>query len=119
MNIYQATLMDHYRNPRNRGTLPNPDFSSDQHNPSCGDQVCMAGMVTNGIITQLAFEGKGCVISQAAASLLTMHSVGKTRDMVMAMDGAAMQQLIGMELGPTRLKCALLPLQALQEGLKV
>ena len=117
MNIYQATLMDHYKNPRNRGTLPMPDFMSDQHNPSCGDQVCIAGMVSNGLVTQLVFEGKGCVISQATASLLTTHGIGLSVDSILGMDGSVIQQLIGMELGPTRLKCALLPLQALQQGL--
>jgi nitrogen fixation NifU-like protein len=117
MNIYQATLLDHYKNPRNRGTLQQPDFSSEQHNPSCGDQVCMAGMVVNGVVRTLVFEGRGCVISQATASLLTTHAIGSLLDTLLAIDASLLQQLIGMELGPTRLKCALLPLQALQQGL--
>lgn len=117
MNIYQATLMDHYKNPRNRGTLPMPDFSSEQLNPSCGDQVCMAGMIQGDVITSVVFQGTGCVISQATASLLTTHVIGFSRAMILGMDSAAVQKLIGMELGPTRLKCALLPLQALQQGI--
>ncbi|MFI5332636.1 MAG: iron-sulfur cluster assembly scaffold protein [Candidatus Babeliales bacterium] len=118
MNIYQATLMDHYKNPRNRGTLPMPDFSSEQLNPSCGDQICMAGLLQGDVVTNVVFQGTGCVISQATASLLTIHVVGFSRDMILAMDSAALCNLIGMELGPTRLKCALLPLQALQQGLR-
>lgn len=117
MNIYQATLLDHYKNPRNRGTLQQPDFSSEQHNPSCGDQVCMAGMMVNGVVSTLVFEGRGCVISQATASLLTTHAVGLLPDILLAIDASVLQKLIGMELGPTRLKCALLPLNALHEGL--
>lgn len=117
MNLYQALLMDHYKNPRNQGRLPAPDFVSEEHNPSCGDQVRMEGMLEGDVIIKIVFEGKGCVISQATASLLTVHVVGFSRAMIESMDSTSIQKLIGMELGPTRLKCALLPLHALQQGL--
>lgn len=119
MNIYQATLMDHYKNPRNRGTLPMPDFASEQLNPSCGDQVCMAGMIEGDRVIAVMFEGKGCVISQATASLLTTHVISSSLDRVLIIQSTDIQKLIGIELGPTRLKCALLPLQALQQGLQM
>lgn len=119
MNIYQAILMDHYKNPRNRGTVSMPDFSSEQLNPSCGDQICMAGTVHENHITQVMFEGYGCVISQATASMLTVYALGSSLDMLLTVDSSAVQKLIGMELGPTRLKCALLPLQALQQGIQL
>lgn len=117
-NLYQETLMDHYRNPRNRGAIPNPDFSSGVYNPSCGDAISMEGIIAEGAIRQLVFEGKGCVISQASASLLTQKVMGYTIHDVTALDTPFMQSLVGMSLGPTRLTCALLPLQALQDGLK-
>ncbi len=118
MNLYHETLMDHYRHPRNRGVLEDANFVSEQYNPSCGDAVQFAGMMQDGIITQVMFTGKGCVISQATASLLTELVINKTVAQVCALDKNDILQLIGIELGPTRLKCALLPLQAVQEGCK-
>ncbi len=118
MNMYQEALMDHYRNPRNRGTLALPDFSSGMANPSCGDAVSLHGILTHGVIEVCLFEGKGCVISQATASLLTEKVRGKTIAEVATLNADAMQTLIGMQLGPTRLKCALLPLEALKNGLQ-
>ncbi len=117
-NLYQETLMDHYRNPRNRGVINNPDFCSGSYNPSCGDAVSMEGMITDGTITKVFFEGKGCVISQAGASLLTQKARGCSIAEINAFDTTFMQSLVGISLGPTRLKCALLPLHALQDGLK-
>ncbi len=118
MNIYQAQLMDYYQHPRNRGTLPNPDFVSEQYNPSCGDSIVMQGLVQHGRITQLMFDGRGCVISQAIASMITEQCRDKTLDEIVALDQEFVQQFVGRSLGPTRLKCALLPLQVLQEAIK-
>ena len=116
MNLYQAELMDHYRNPRNRCTLEHPDMASREHNPSCGDSVSFQGMVSYEVITHLAFNGKGCVISQGAASMLTELCKGKTLDEVAQLDKEYMLTMLGIPLGPTRLRCALLPLQALQQA---
>lgn len=118
MNIYQEELTDHYTNPRNRGTLHNPDFTSGMHNPSCGDSVSIQGCVEDGILLAIAFEGKGCVISQATASMLTEYAKGKSLAQLKELNADFMRSLIGMPLGPTRLKCALLPLEALQQGIK-
>lgn len=117
MDLYQQTLMDHYRYPRNRGTLESADFKSGLYNPSCGDKVSMEGCVQEGVLIQVAFEGTGCVISQATASLLTEVLVGKSIKDIVALDNEFLHTILGMELGPIRFKCALLPLQALQEGL--
>ena len=116
--LYQERLLDHYRNPRNRGTLEMPDFSSGMANPSCGDAVSLQGTLKDEVIEACVFEGKGCVISQATASLLTEKVKGKTIAQVGVLNADAMQTLIGMQLGPTRLKCALLPLEALKNGLQ-
>lgn len=117
-NLYQAQLLEHYQNPRNKGRLPGATFSSRKHNPSCGDAVSIEGIIEDGVVKKMMFEGVGCVISQATASMLSDKVVGMTLDEVLSLDAAAIQQLIGMQLGPTRLKCALLPLMALQEGIK-
>ena len=117
-NLYKDILLDHYRNPRNKGTLEKPDFASGDYNPSCGDGVSMQGIVENGAIKEVMFQGSGCVISQATASLLTQAVVGKAIDDVLAFSNEDIQKMIGMQLGPVRLKCALLPLYVLQKGLQ-
>ena len=117
MNLYQEELTDHYRNPRNWGTVANPDFSSGMHNPSCGDSVLFEGRVVDRKIAQVAFQGKGCVISLAAASMLSQTALNKPVSALLALNKESMLSLIGMDLGPVRLKCALLPLEALQAGL--
>ena len=117
MNLYKEELTDHYRNPRNKGTLQEPDFASIQHNPSCGDSISWQGRIQAGIITALAFEGKGCVISQGASSMLSGAVLGQSRAYIMQLDSVFMRELIGLELGPTRLRCVLLPLEALQQGI--
>jgi nitrogen fixation protein NifU and related proteins len=116
--LYQHQLMDHYRNPRNQGTLEGPHFKSGIFNPSCGDSVAIEGVITDYVITHVAFQGSGCVISQATASLLTQAVKGKAVHEVIQLDSSWIMQLIGIELGPVRLKCALLPLEALHEGIK-
>lgn len=115
-NLYQEILHDHFRHPHNKGPLADADFLSDVHNPSCGDSVFFYGKINDGVIQKLSFEGSGCVISQATASILTEQLVGKTVEEIQKLDKHFILRLIGIQLGPTRLKCALLPLQAVQEG---
>jgi nitrogen fixation NifU-like protein len=116
MQLYQEELLDHYRNPRHKGRLVQPHFKSGQHNPSCGDSVCFEGKFENGFLVEIAFDGVGCVISQAAASMLAEQVKEKPLEYIVALNSQTIVVLIGMDLGPTRLKCALLSLYALQEG---
>ncbi len=109
--------MDHYRHPRNRGTLAHSDFCSASHNPSCGDSVQFQGTIKDGCIDTIVFQGAGCVISQGLASMLTEKVLGMKIADVCFLDKDFVLAMLGMQLGPTRLKCALLPLQALQQGL--
>ncbi len=118
MNIYQEELMDHYRNPRHRGTLTHPDFDTGQYNPSCGDAVGMQGIIKDGKLVEISFEGKGCVISQAAASMLCEYALSRSTKELVSLSADDILELIKIPLGPTRLKCALLPLYALKEGIK-
>src|ERR1700733_229652 len=118
MQLYKEELLDHYRFPRHKGRLIQADFSSRQHNPSCGDQVCFEVKIYNGLIAEIAFEGAGCVISQASASMIAVLVKDKPIAYCINLADADVLHLIGMDLGPTRLKCALLALFALQEGVR-
>ena len=115
--IYQEEILEHFKQPKNKKTIDNPDFSSGKYNPSCGDSIAITGKITNDTITELGFNGSGCVISQATASMLTQLCVGKTPQEVLALGKEDIQAMLGMQLGPTRIKCAILSLQALQDGL--
>ena len=117
-NLYQEELMDHYRYPRNRGVVAGATFTHEELNPSCGDVIGLTGKIENGYIVQIAFTGSGCVISQAAASMLTEQVKGLTVTDACKLGGVWMQELVGIPLGPTRLRCALLALQVLQTALK-
>ncbi len=114
---YQEELLEYYRLPKNKRVLPSTDFSSQEYNPSCGDSVCMMGIIANNTITEIAFQGSGCVISQATASMLTEHCLNKSIDEVLQMSEKSITSLIGLTLGPVRIKCALLPLLVLQHGI--
>ena len=119
LSLYQEELMDHFRYPRNRGMFNNFDFSAEDHNPSCGDQVHMQGKRKGDIVAALRFVGRGCVISQATASMLTEYCCGKSFTEILALTKDDVLQLIGLPLGPNRLKCALLPMQVLQESISL
>lgn len=116
--MYQEELMDHYQHPRHNSILTNADFESGQYNPSCGDAVSMQGNIGDDALTNIAFQGKGCVISQATASMLSEFVLGKTIDEILHLNADDITNLIKIPLGPTRLKCALLALHALKEGIK-
>lgn len=118
LNLYQEILMDHYRNPRNNGVMVMHDFLSEQRNSSCGDEVLFTGIIKDNTLTNVLFKGKGCVISQATASLLSEHVKNKSLETILALDKDDLIAMLGMELGPVRLLCGLLPLTALQVGIK-
>ena len=85
LNFYQEVLMDHYRNPRNKGSLDPCDFRVEQRNSSCGDEVTFMGIMRDGVVAEVAFTGKGCVISQATASLLSEHAKNKSGNEILAL----------------------------------
>jgi len=117
-NLYHALLIDHYKHPRNCFVLPDADFTSKEYNPSCGDMVHIFGCVdNNSTIYAITFQGSGCVISQASVSLLTEKVKNMKLSLVLELDKDFMEGIIGVSLGPVRLRCALLGLVALQKGL--
>ena len=116
MNIYQEELLDHYENPCNYGTLPNPDISHEEDNPLCGDRIRMDLLVQDDIIKEVRFSGHGCTISLAAASMLTEKIEGKTLTEIKNLSRDDIMDMIGIPLGPVRVKCALLALKVLKAG---
>jgi nitrogen fixation NifU-like protein len=116
-DMYREQIIDRYKNPRSRGTLDPHDFTYEDDNPLCGDRIRIDVRVdAQDRVTAAAFSGQGCAISQAAADLLTEAVVGKTLDEVKQLTKDDILELLGIELGPVRLKCALLPLKVLKAG---
>lgn len=117
-DLYREVILDHYKNPRHHGKLDPHDFTYEDENPLCGDQLRIDVRLdeTGQRVADVAFSGRGCAISQASASLLTEHIEGKTLDEVKALTKDDILDLLGIELGPVRLKCALLSLKVLKAG---
>jgi nitrogen fixation NifU-like protein len=116
-SIYREIILDHYQNPRHRGTLDPNDYTYEDSNPLCGDEVRIDLRVKDGTVDEVAFSGQGCAISMASASILTELVEGKTLEEVKALGKAELLEEIGIELSPARLKCALLSLKVLKAGL--
>ena len=114
-DIYREIILDHYRNPRNKGRLPNPDVSIHDSNPLCGDEIDMHLKVEEDKIKDIKFEGRGCAISQASASMLTEMVLNKPLKHVKDLVKEDILENIGLtNLGPARIKCALLSLKVLK-----
>ena len=116
MNIYQEDILDHYENPSNYGTIEDADISYTEDNPLCGDQIRMDLKVRDRIITDVRFSGHGCTISQAAASMLTEEIKGRRLDEIKELSKDDILEMLGIPLGPVRLKCGLLALKVLKAG---
>lgn len=118
MDLYREQLLDHYRHPRGVGLKQDGGVTAAGHNPLCGDRVTIQVEIEHEKIKAMRFEGHGCVISQAAASLLSENIVGKTIGETQALGISNIQKLLGVPLPPTRIKCGLLALETLQMALK-
>lgn len=118
MALYKEILLDHYQNPRCHGELVQPTFVATESNPLCGDLVKMTGLVVGGRLQAIGFIGHGCVISQGVASMVAEKWQNFLVSEILDLSATDILQLIQMELGPNRLKCAILPLLALQKGLR-
>ena len=117
-DIYREIILDHYRNPRNKGKLPQADVSTHDSNPLCGDEIDIHLKVEQGKIKDIKFEGIGCAISQASASMLTEMVIDKPLTAVKDLAKDDILENIGlMNLGPARIKCALLSLKVLKMGM--
>lgn len=116
-DLYRELIIDRYKNPQYRGRLDPHDLSYEDDNPLCGDHIRIELRVDNeNRITEAVFDGKGCSISQASADLLVESVIGKTLDEVQHITKEEVLEMLGIELGPVRLKCALLSLKVLKAG---
>ena len=117
-DMYREVILEHYKHPHNAGTLEHPDISHEDNNPLCGDRIRIDLLIADGVVADVRFQGRGCAISQASASLLTDEIKGKPIDAVAAFSKDDMLDLIGIPLdkNPVRIKCALLALKTLKTG---
>jgi nitrogen fixation NifU-like protein len=116
-DLYRQVIVERYKDPLYRGELNPHDLSFEDENPLCGDHIRIdLRLDADGRVSEAAFSGHGCAISQASADLLLESIQGKTLDEVRALSKQDILDLLGIELGPVRLKCALLPLKVLKAG---
>lgn len=117
-DIYREIILDHYRNPRNKGKIDNADVKIHDSNPLCGDKIDIYLKIKDGNIYDIKFDGKGCAISQASASMLTEMVMKKPLTNAKDITKEDILENIGlMNLGPARIKCALLSLKVLKMGM--
>lgn len=120
-SLYREYILEHYKHPQNFGVLKNPDGESEEANELCGDRIGMqvkcAMCSAQYTIDDIKFHGEGCAITMASSSLLTEKAKGMTEEEVMKMDTNSILEILGISLTPNRIKCAVLPLEALQKSL--
>ena len=116
-DLFRENILEHYRYPRCQGTLENPDFTFEDANPLCGDRIRMDFKVKDGVLEQVRFSGVGCSISQAAASMLCEHVEGRPLEEIKQLGRDDVLDMLGIDLGPVRLKCGLLALKTLKAGI--
>lgn len=114
LDIYSENILDNFNSPRNFGILENSDTSAKDLNPLCGDEIEMFLRINDGTVSEIKFNGKGCAISQATASILTEAMKGKRIEEISAMQEYNIYDLLGVQLSPMRAKCALLSLKVLK-----
>jgi len=108
LDMYQEQVLDHYKRPRNFGELPGATATAHDVNPLCGDEVTMHLKVEDGRVADVRFQGRGCTISTAAASMLTAWVKGKTVEEALAVDRGHMERMLGIPVGASRVKCLML-----------
>lgn len=116
--LYQQKIMDHYHSSLYRGIITDPDFSTDEISPSCGDRLIFDGSVQNGRLIGLKFRGEGSILGQAIASMLCEYAIGKSFDEISALTKDDVLEWLGIQLGPTRLRTVVFVLTTLQKALK-
>ena len=135
-NLYRQVIMDHYKNPRNKGSLDEGNLTVDMNNPTCGDRIHLTLKVEDGIVTDVKFDGEGCSISMSSASMMTQAIKGKDIETAMKLsrifsdmmqgkeveidddlDLGDIESLQGVSKFPARIKCATLAWKAMEKGL--
>ncbi len=119
-DMYRQQILDHYKNPRNYGELEDPTFTHVGENPMCGDEIRMdVKLDDEETIEQIAFSGDGCAISQASASMLSSKLQGTTVEELLGMDRDDVIDMLGVDISPMRVKCAVLAEKVAQDGAEI
>lgn len=133
--LYRSVIMDHYKNPRNKGSLETDAVTIDMNNPTCGDRIHLTLKVTDGIVEDAKFDGEGCSISMSSASMMTQIIKGKKVDEALELADIFSKMMMGEEYSekydledvealqgvsqfPARIKCATLAWKAMEKGVK-
>jgi nitrogen fixation NifU-like protein len=116
-DLYRDYILEHYRRPHNFGVIEDATASFEGANPLCGDRITLQLAIRDGVVERVGFTGRGCAISQASASLLTDEIKGKSVADVAAFRADDLLELLGIEISPARLKCAMLSHDTLQKAL--
>jgi nitrogen fixation NifU-like protein len=116
-DLYRDYILEHYRRPHNFGVIESPTASYEGSNPLCGDRITMMLEIHDGVVADVGFTGRGCAVSQASASLLTDEIRGKPVADLQKLVADDVLELLGIEISPARLKCALLSLDTLEHAL--
>jgi nitrogen fixation NifU-like protein len=117
LDFYRENILDHYRNPRNYGTLEHASTHAEDSNPLCGDQLAIDLQIDGDRVTEVRFKGRGCAISQSSASMLSELIEGKTIEEVVQLGKSDLLNELGIEISPARTKCAFLSLRVLHTSL--
>ena len=115
--LYRDNILDHYKHPRNAGRLEDAAYRARVLNPSCGDSIELFMKVEGDLVTAVKFEGRGCAVSQASISMLTERIKGSPLAEVKSIGEKEIFDLLGIKVGPMRMKCAMLSLHTLQSAL--
>lgn len=115
--LYRQNILDHYKHPHHFGHLEAPDVQQDGSNPLCGDELHFEMKISGGKISGIAFSGRGCAISMAAASMLADDVMGKSTEQARLIPPSRVLDLLGIDPGPSRLQCALLSRRTVQQAL--
>jgi nitrogen fixation protein NifU and related proteins len=118
MDFYAEEIMEHYRSPHNAGKVKKPTAKFAMNNTLCGDKINVTLQIENGILKDFKFESNGCAISIASASMLSDAIIGKKVDEILNMDANSVFEILKMKVGFNRIKCMMLPLNAVQEAIK-
>ena len=117
-SMYMENILDHYKNPQNKGKIEQPQIENKEKNPSCGDEIEVTATINNNNhITDIKYDGHGCAISQAAISMVTEEVKGKDIEEILKLKKENVLELLGIDIVPMRIKCAMLGLRVLQRGI--
>ncbi len=116
-DLYRQLILDHYKHPQNKGRLLNPDIVVDGSNPLCGDDLELFLKIKDGALDDVSFEGKGCALSIATASILSEEVKNKSLDNIKNLTREDVYALLGLDISPARNKCVMLALSTIKKGI--